>query len=441
MKMWLLFLGFCGVGPLMAEDKMSFDVTVDKLNFVRPLKGIGKAGTLIFKSASVFNNGIVLNVNNVNNYFDSQIFVRPTFLGFTTQFGNFGFGIEADSLLNSVLQTDLANSKFIMDDNQLTLTGESMYFVNSNSNLRLKGFRLYCQNNSQALKSEAQPDVLNSCYRFMTLNGTYQPGNELAQLELKSFEGETKTVINATVNSIDLRHQEIMANLPAITTISNESYVIEASNVLFSCAKDADLNEFQMEKIKTPCFNQLRVNPMQAVITDKKEKSKFKLDIKNIVVQDKIFYLTLNKGVLSDPASSTYLTNVLVNCKKNFESDLFEMTDVLKDCIEYGRVSIGEVRSDKADEKKDSYNRNVAVSVSNGTIVVQSDIKFLGFNSRVSIHGSVNLDADKRQLILKVTDTKLPLGLTSVKLLMHFLKKDLISKDVSINNNVITISL
>ena len=150
----------------------------------------------------------------------------------------------------------------------------------------------------------------------------------------------------------------------------------------------------------------------------------------------------MDSGVLSDSLSSTFLTTVLVNCRKNYDTDLFELTEVIQDCIEYGRISIGEVRSNnKVEDKKDSSNKNIAVSVENGKIIIQADVKLLGFNNRVSIYGTVSVDAVKKQLILKVTDTRLPFGLTSVKMLMHFLKKDFISKDISINDNVIIISL
>lgn len=438
-----LALCLLAISAYAEEPKTSFDVTIDKLNFVRPIKGVGKAGTLVFKSASVLNNGIVLNVNNVNNYFDSQIFVRPTFLGFTTQFGNFGFGIEESNMINTVKQTDLTNAKFIMDDNQLALSGESMNFVNVDSSVRLKGFRLYCQNNTLAVKETGaiQTDILSSCFSFMTLNGTYQPGNELAELEYEGIDGADKTFIKAKVRSFDIRPNEILANLPTATTVSNDSYTINASDVVLSCAKDADLVGLDFEKIKKPCMNKMRLNPLKANLIDKKENSQFNLDVKNIVVQDKVLYVTLNNAVMSDPKSSTHITNTLLNCRKNADSDLLELTHVLRDCLEYGRASIAEVRSTGPDDKKDSSNKNIAISVENGAIIIQADIKFLGFTSRVSIYGRASLDEQKRHLILNVTDTKLPLGITSVKLLMHFLKKDLISKDITFSNNVITIAL
>lgn len=74
-------------------------------------------------------------------------------------------------------------------------------------------------------------------------------------------------------------------------------------------------------------------------------------------------------------------------------------------------------------------------------MLIQADVKIIGFTSRVSIYANAGFNQSTGKLTLSVTDTKLPLGLTSVKILMYFLKKNLISKDVTYQNNNIIISL
>ena len=74
-------------------------------------------------------------------------------------------------------------------------------------------------------------------------------------------------------------------------------------------------------------------------------------------------------------------------------------------------------------------------------MLIQADVKIVGFTSRVSIYATAGFNEATGKLTLSVTDTKLPLGFTSVKLLMYFLKKNLISKDVTYQNNNIIISL
>lgn len=430
----------------VADTKLSVDISIDKLQFQKPPKGVGKAGLLIFKSANVNNNGIVLNLNNDNHYFDSQIFVRPTFLGFTTQFGNYGIPLEVDGILNAINQTELQNSKLVLDDNQLNVSGEFLSFLNTDSSMKLKGFRLYCQSLADLDPTSPPPlpanDMMTNCFSFLTLNGNYSPNNEFAALEYEGVDKVSgdRTFMEAQVRSFDLRKNQISVNLKTAKTVSNNSYFINASDLLLNCAKDEDLKDLDIEKIKKSCLNQLKIAPVRLSILDKVEKSTFNLDVKDITVKNKIAYFTLNNASLSDAASTTYISNLLLNCKKDTDTDLFDLNQVLRDCISYTRVSIAEVKSTKPDEK-DSAIKNITMSSSNGALTLLAEVKFLGMKARVSIFGNLALNESKKQLIITVTDTKLPLGIKSVKLLMYFLKKNLISKDITILNNVITVSL
>lgn len=447
MKTCLLL--FCALLALnvSAESKLTVDLTIDKLQFQKPPKGVGRAGNLIFKNANVNNNGIVLNINNVNNYFDSQIFVRPTFLGFTTQFGNYGFALEQDSIFNAIVNTELINSKLIFDDVQLNLAGESLAFMNNDTSLKLQKFRLYCQSSGipapQVTVDAPSSDMIKSCLNFLTLNGNYVPGNEAAAMEYEAVDAKTsdKTFLQTHVRSVDLRKSEINASLLATKTVSNDSYVINASNVELNCAKDEDLTSPDFDKIKKTCLNRFKLGPLKASIVDKTAKSTFNLDLKDITVKDKILYFALNSGALSDQQSTTVLSNLLLNCRKETDSDLLELLDVLKDCTTYSRISIAEIRNSKPDDKKGSGIKNIGINTNNNALVTTAEVKFMGLTARVSIYGNVTLDMAKKQLNITVTDTRLPLGINSVKLLMYFLKKNLISKDIIINNNVITVQL
>lgn len=431
-----------------AETKLAVDLSIDKLQFQKPPKGVGRAGVLIFKTANVNNNGIVLNINNVNNYFDSQIFVRPTFLGFTTQFGNYGFALDETSIVNSINFSELYNSKLVLDDNQLNLSGESFNFINPDTSVKLGKFRLYCQSPASAVPlnndTEATTtDMMKNCFSFLTLNGSYAPNNDLATLEYEGRDKITgdKTFIQTSVRSFDLRKTQINANLVGTKSVSNDSYIISASEVNLSCAKDEDLKELDVDKIKKTCLNQFKLAPLKASLVDKKANSTFNLDIKDVTIKDKIVYFTLNSGSLSDLQSTTFLNNLLLNCRKETDTDLMDLTQVLRDCTTYARISLGEVKNSKPDDKKNSSIKNIVINSTNNALTTSAEVKFLGITARVSIYGNVTLDQARRQLIITVTDTKLPLGINSVKLLMYFLKKNLISKDISISNNVITVSL
>ena len=441
MRFILILLIFCNYS--FADSKITVDVAIDKFNFVKPQRGVGKAGDLVFKYANIINQGIILNVNNTNNYFDSQIFIRPTFLGFTTQFGNYGFNLEEKNIFSDLLNTQLSNAKLIMDDFQLNLAGESFDFLLTNMSVKLKKFRLYCQGeNLSGEEVDTSNDLMKNCFNFLTLNGSFLPNNDSASMEFEGIDGSDKTYVQAKVRSFDLRKKEINLNLTNVSTVSNDKYFISANEVNMNCAKNEEVKEIDFSKLKHDCLNRFKLSPIKATLTDKTQKTQFGLDIKDITIKDKLLYFTANQAVLSNTDTVTVLNTVLLNCKKDTESDPLDVMQVLKDCISYSRISIADISNNKrALEKSPSTIQNIIINSDSGRLNTQAVIRFLGFKAKVTVNGQVNINEAKKQIILTITDTKLPLGITSVKLLMYFLKKDLISKNITIQNNVITINL
>jgi len=446
MKKLFLVLSLVVSSNVMAKNNISADVVVEDLQFQKPDQGVGSAGTLIFKSAKVNSNGMIINLSNVNKIFDSKIFVRPTFLGFTTQFGDFGLTLEENNALNSVQIMKLQNSNFILDDNQMNLAGEFFKFVNTDADVQLKNFRLYCQNTVlEALDEGSSPpsDLIANCLNYLTLNGTSIPTNVYSDLEYKGVDLKTgdKMNVQAKVKSFDIRKDSLAMSLLAPKSVSNDSYTINADNLVMNCVKDPELTSFDINKMAKDCSNQLKVSPLKASIVDKTAKSNFNLDIRDISIKEKIANFTLNSGTLSDPASTTYLTNMILSCKKELDTNFLELNQVIRDCLSYSRISLAEVKSTKPDCRQTSSVKKLAMSSNANKMVIQADVNILGFMNRVSLTANASFNESKKQLVLTVTDTKLPLGMTSVKMLMYFLKQNIISKGVTYVNNNIIISL
>lgn len=446
MKKLFLVLGLVVSSNVMAQNNLSAEVSIEDLQFKKPDQGVGAAGTLIFKSAKVNGRGMVVNLNNVNKIFDSQIFMRPTFLGFTTQFGDFGLTLEENSILNSVQQMQIHNSNLILDDNQTNLSGELFKFINTDADVQLKNFRLYCQSAALVTLDDGSTppsDVISNCLNYLTLNGTSTPGNTYSDLEYKGVDLKTgdKMSVQAKVKSFDIRKNSLAMNLITPKSVSNESYTMNADNLVMTCAKDTELKSFDLNKMAKDCSNQLKVSPLKANIADKVAKSNFNLDIKDINVKDKVASFTLNSGTLSDPTSTTFISNMILSCKKELDTNMLELNQVIKDCLSYSRVSLAEVKSTKPDGGQASSVKKIVMSSNSSKMVIQADVNILGFMNRVSVSANASYNETKKQLVLSVTNTKLPFGMTSVSMLMYFLKQNIISKGVAYENNNIIISL
>lgn len=447
----MLLLALTSSSVAFAESKLAVDMNFTKVSYEKPAQGVGKAGTMVFKTASLVNNGIVFNINNINNLFDSQLFVRPTFLGFTTQFGNFGVTIEETSILNTVKKTEIENAKFILDDNQLNFAGKMFTFVDQESSAKLLNFRLYCQ---KALKLEetqpaATPDIVKSCLNFMTLNASVEDNKGVVDLEYETVNKANPKAVTkfaAKVKTLDVRPSSLAGSLPAFKSVSTEdgnTYSINASNLAFSCAKDPELEKIDSDKMIKTCLNRVQTQPFTAVLEDSKEKTAFDLNFSHIAVAEKVLTTKINSVSLKDlvTGSTTNVSDVNLKCRKEKESDLLVVTDILRDCVSSGQVSIGKVYSVTAGKAADPTN-NISMSVQGGAIVIQADVKVLGITGRVTINGKASIDEKNKIIYLTVISTKLPfIGISWNKLVMNQLKKDLVSKDISISENTITIKL
>lgn len=434
---------------LYAEDIVpeSYEMQFDKFTYKRPTRNLGFAGEFVFKKANINTNGVAFNVENKNNIFDAKVFMRPNFLGFTTSIGSFGVTFEKENPLTIVDQLDVTNASLILDDTQLNLSGLSLTAVQPTTYVKLDNFRIYCQRLQGANSEETESSLTNDCFNFLTLNNAFSNGS-LGNIHYIDTAEEEKLELKAQFKSIDLRPNTLSVDLNQVETISGNDYFIKLSTLNFQCPKDPTLKEIDPKKITEDCLRQIKIAPFRAQIEDKKEKSKFDLNITNFQIKDEIAYINIPNGKLSDPESDTFLKDVLVNCRKSPETDVMDITAILSDCVQYSKLSIGETTStnqkaeaDWKGNKPDSTTKNILININNNKLILETDVRMLGLNHRVKIYGLVIVLKNEKALELTVTDTKLPFGLSSVKLLMYYLKKNFVSKDIKMNKNVIRIYL
>lgn len=454
-------------GQSSLKDKFLLDAFIDKLQFLKPTRGVGKAGTFIFKSVNFNNNGIVLDLTNINNMFDSQIFIRPTFLGFTTPVGSYGFELAPGSFLGNVEQADLVNSKVIVDESQFNLAGEHLSYFTLASKIKLKKFRIYCQKELNASR-RAKASSIEDCLNFLTVNGNYEfnSANEAATLEYEGTNNITgeRNLIETEIKNFDLRKNELMLSLKKIKSNTAGNYYVTAQNIELNCSKlssianlgfthdiyhERDLNklnrfnsegELDIEKLKKGCLNHFVLHPIKLNIEDLKEASRFNLDLGQVSAEDGRFRLDLAQGVFADKASATAVQSANVDCIKSLDTDLFELVHVIRDCISGSQIIIKKLSNTAPDEKKSSI-KDILISTQNGHLYTRAQVKVLGVSAKVALTGNISINEVKREVFIEVKEADLPLGINSVGLLMYFLKKNLISKDITIRKNMIKVKL
>jgi hypothetical protein len=431
-----------------AASNFGIDMNVEKVVYNKPKNKIGKAGSLVFKSAKIYNDGITMDINNLNNMFNSQLFIRPNFLGFTTQFGNFGYAIDGNSALKEINQSALDNSQISMDDYQMNFSGENFLIGTDKIKLRMQKYRIYCQgtpasnlvDETTEVKASGSFDIVKNCLNFSTINGAYNNTNQVADVDFESFE--SKAQMKFKMKKVELRSKTLKIDFDKANIISNNSYFINTDSLQIECEKEKDMTDFDFDRIYNSCTNKMKVVTQNVSMIDKAEGTSFNLSLNKFQVANNVAEIGLNSATISDSKSRTTLNNVAGKCKKNRESDLLEIGLVLSDCLSEGQLSIQSIASSTIVENDSSADaKNITITSQGGKLNIQSQIHFLGMDHTISISGNASMNKETKVLSVVVSEAKLPFRLSSVKILMIFLKKYMVSKDIQINDRTISIAL
>jgi len=346
---------------------------------------------------------------------------------------------------------DVDTAKFVLDENQLNFAGKAFNFTDNNSFNRLFNFRIYCQREISADNSQGdpKPEIQKNCLNFMTLNGNAEDNKEFASLQydLDGADENQKTQFVATVKTFDFRKKQISANIPVFKSTSKSVsglYSINATGLLFTCSKDEGIQTLDATRLINGCLNDLSANAFKANLDDSKQKTGFDLDFNNLTVKNKVLSTSVNSVAIRDANSSSTINirNLNLKCRKEIGSNLLEVSNVIRDCISYSEIGIGEVASNNNLTAQDqSSNKNIFITTNAGSISVQAEVTFLGITKKVTVSGTISYDEKSKKIMLVITDSRLPLGINSVKLVMYFLKKSLASKVIQIDNNLITVSI
>jgi hypothetical protein len=212
--------------------------------------------------------------------------------------------------------------------------------------------------------------------------------------------------------------------------------------MLIDCAKEKDMTDFNFDSIYNACTNNLKINTQKISMIDRKEGTQFDLNLNDFQIKKGLTFINLNSASFSSGTSRTILNGVNARCKKSIDTDLVELSQVLSDCISDGDFSIQSIIStDSTENDQNSDARSIILTGRNGIVKIQATVQFLGMTHNVSITAKVDVTKGENKMDMTITETRLPFGIGSVKLLMFFLKKYVVSKDIQVSRNTVTITL
>ncbi len=431
-----------------ATKSITLDVNVEELFFIKPKEGVGSGGKVLVKDTNIQIDDIVLNLGGNEEGLLAEIFYRPTFLGLNTSFGNVGVNfLEGNpaSLVDAIL---LQKAQVILDPLQVNVAGNLVHAKVPNLEFKAELFRVYCQPPMGIMNMGEEgfiaPNPVETCLNFMTFNGSVNGVNKLARVQATYAEPVKKSevVLSTDVESVELRPASIKLALQKLSLDLNKEFQINSNSFKVSCFKDPSMVELKTDKLIKDCVQTFRLNDVTFNITDKKSTGKYTAQIKTAKNENEMLSAQIPLFSLSNKTSNSSLKNVSFECKFGKDLNFLEIFPILDSCIGYSKIQIGSLSTSEFDGLlKGLKVGHTSLNLENGLFNFWAAVRYLTFDSKINVKGTVHTNAAKKQIILKVVDTRLPLGISSVKFLMYVLRKNVVAKEISYSGNQIIITL
>lgn len=444
----------------MANESNFIEIDIKKMDYDLPQKGAGKAGSLDFSSVQLSWDGMNVGINNTDEVFKSEIFYRNRYFGIAGKYLNLGFSFPEENPLSSILSLDIEESKFLINPLFFSFNGNKFRIVNDVSNLSLTKFNLYCGGIPGV--DMTKPDgIIKGCLTDSLISGKDE--GDLAGAEIKYDNKDEKSPIlfSSKLDQVELRDNKITANVSK-SAVDIPAFKIEAGETVVSCDKDPELLEMDGKKIAKDCLNSLDVVSRKILFTDRKEETKFFIDVENLKVIDEQFLFRSPTTQMLSSDKGTTLSNLTASCYKDEETELNDMQGVIGDCFKKGNVSISRIISDDNSGKFEDLFRsifdtnvdpreiinetksdikNLSIAFQNNKMILTARVRVLVKDFTITIKANVEHYPEENTMVFNVTKTKLPLGIKWRWLLMYVLKKKMVGSFISYEGNSITIKI
>jgi hypothetical protein len=429
-----------------AVTSNSVEIDIKELEYNRPNRGIGFAGDLKFTKVNMFRDGMVLALDNKDSHFDSQIFVRPTFIGIKSPVLQLGFSLE-NEILASIERATLDKSRVVINDRYFIFSADEFNYKDDSTTLTLNDFRFFCSSH-ESYQAGSIEGIIAGCLTDSNVNAKKEGGTSSATVVYKSGPDETSKgmKLEGNVKSMEVSSNNIKAKLEK-AKIEVDGYKISSKEVAVSCAKDPDKLELDTEKLEKDCLSEISIGIPELHVVDSKEGTEFDLSIQKLDIKNEEIDFESRWTAMSDEKSRTHLLNLDLDCGLAEDIEVFDLQSVIGECLTKGSIDVSHIITEEIKRgtptvrlnSKDATVTGLKLRMKGHKLVL--DAKVFALFKLMTIHMEADVAHDKRAglLELNLTKVKLPLGIRSPKMMLKLIKKYMVSETVKVSNNRIYI--
>ena len=243
--------------------------------------------------------------------------------------------------------------------------------------------------------------------------------------------------------------------------ILDRNYELTILNGEGSCSRAHEILEFDFDALMKDCVHNFNLASGPITLFNKLKEKTFAFTPKVFTAKHGKIYFFTEQWDVSDAAESTSIFNLDIQCLKRKENDLSDYVNILDDCFTQSKIAIDGFKSESDDKSlqleeiidrevfeyfgvkediEDSRVQDLKASIVNGIINLTAKVSYIA-KFKIVMQGNISLIDDNTRIKIEITKAKLPLGIPATKLSLYFLRKYMVSEDITFEDNIIYINI
>jgi len=330
--------------------------------------------------------------------------------------------------------------------------------------MKVENFRLHCQKHPD-FEMMSKDGFIAGCHHYMTLNGNGVNSTIDISIDLNNSPDGKRYQVNSKIKNLDLEGTNAKMIADQFKLSVGEWIDVETKDVQISCEKEKQLDKVDFEKIWDKCLDRFDIKSSQIIVDDKQSKMKYFIYPDYGKIENGVLSLHAPRTEIVGDNESTTLFNFKVSCLKDWKSKTLNLEHFTNDCFKESHATILQLENNNGAKKKkhlsliaeeiadesniegfktldDNQSKlsEVQIDILENQIEIAAQAKFW-FNFKAKMNGTINYDNSSREIIIHITKAKLPMGISSVKMLMYFLKKYTVNKIIRVEGEKVIIQL
>lgn len=467
MRKVLLLILFSAI----AQASNFIEVKVHDLNIEDQLDPNGYMGKLSYNSALISTQTLSFNLQDRNKRkTETDVYFLNKQLKLDNGMLTAQFDMSDNDFFGPLQLLKLNSAESVIAPNFFNISGGHFEMLRDGIELHANNFFVFCTVNDPEYDMASGSGIVKGCLTelVVTPKSNEEPVDYVFS---KKLDINSTMTIKGDIGKLNLKESRLLSMTSPISFINYKQYEVEATDIDLSCEKDVNSHELETDTLISKCENTVKVNIPRILVKNSVDKTNFYFDIDKLDVQNERIIFDSNVFQFLDTLKSVTVKDLVVDCKKDESSNLFDIPSMMNECLVDSKITINKLKTTE-DGKKPRYNRygrqvsrqvtstrykdselnnyeplsnlsldksdlsGIDITIKNG----KAKIKALAYknilikkNFEIDMTANVTFNKENSQMVLDVEDVVVPFGILKIKwvwLIEQIIKKAVVGSVV-----------